>query len=291
IAVLLIDLGLERPHVAETVQHEFFSRRPPATPRTDARVFHQADWYGATGIARSYFDRPEMYWVIRNGVYPHVGSAWGLQSALNRDIDQTALLPTADLLQKMHELRGLTPHWFEPLMAMSNAGYRAMYLPAGQAGSGPSIRPIIFVPAATNPRFYFADGVAPSRDFVSRLSTGAYTRRIVFTDTAFTPASGEVLNVALRSNAAHLRVRSEGDALLVCSITRHKYWRATIDGVRADLIPANIAYQALRVPRGVHEIELRYDNPLLRWFGVVSLIALIAVAILAMIPERDRAQL
>jgi hypothetical protein len=57
------------------------------------------------------------------------------------------------------------------------------------------------------------------------------------------------------------------------------------------LLPANIAYQALRVPRGLHEIELRYDNPLPRWFGMVSLIALIAVVILAMIPERDRAQL
>ena len=68
-------------------------------------------------------------------------------------------------------------------------------------------------------------------------------------------------------------------------------WRATIDGKPAPLIAANIAYQALRVPAGAHEIEFRYSNPLVRWFGIVSIATLIALAILAMIPQRDRAQL
>jgi uncharacterized membrane protein YfhO len=72
-------------------------------------------------------------------------------------------------------------------------------------------------------------------------------------------------------------VQSAGDALLVISITRHKYWHATIDGHPAPLIGANIAYQALRVPAGAHDVRLWYDNPLVRWFGIVSLLSLIAL--------------
>ncbi|MGZ8811028.1 MAG: hypothetical protein ACXW29_07810, partial [Thermoanaerobaculia bacterium] len=105
------------------------------------------------------------------------------------------------------------------------------------------------------------------------------------------PAPGEVLGVSEASSSARLRVRSSGDALLVASITRHKYWSAFVDGKPAALIPVNLAYQALRVPGGVHEIELRYSNPLVRGFGIVSISTLIALLILAMIPRRDRAQL
>ncbi len=278
IVVLLADLGIERPRVAETIEHEFFTERPATLPNArDVRLFHQADWYGMAGIARAYFDLPEMYWVVRNGAFPHVGTTYGIASALNHDIDRTALLPTADLLDALLALRPRNPRWYEPLMAMSNAGYRAMYLPMTNAGRGKSIQPIIFVPAATNPRFYFADSVAPPRDFMPRLASNQWTRRIAFIDGVRIDAGGEVLQSTERSNRVHLRVRSDGDALLVCSITRHKYWHATIDGRPAGLLPVNIAFQALRLPRGLHEIDLRYENPLMRWFGIVSLVSLLCV--------------
>jgi hypothetical protein len=297
VALLVIDLGIERPFVAETVPSEFFAQRPKTIPqlRNDVRLFHQADWYGATAIFRSYFDLPEMYWVIRNGAYPHVNAQWGIESAMNRDIDQTALLPTADFLAAIPEVRDRTQDWLGRLAAMTNAGYRAIFLPTSQAGRGPSIRPIVFLPVPTNPRFYFADRVVPCNsrsEFVSAIANLEWSRRSACAAVApFAPARGEVLQLRKGSNFAALRVRSDGDALLICSITRHKYWRASIDGKPTALVPANLAYQAIRVPPGDHDVELRYDNPLVRWFGIVSLIALIAAVILAMIPERDRAQL
>jgi hypothetical protein len=292
IAVLVIDLGIERPRVAETVEREFFSQRPAAIPpaRTDVRLFHQADWYGFTGISRAYLDLPEMYWVIRNGVYPHVTATYGIETALNHDVDRTALLPTSDLLDAMQMLRARNPRWYEPLMAMSNAAYRAMFLPMTAAGRGKSIRPIIFVPAPSNPRFYFADSVAPSRDFLARLANNQWTKRIAFVDGVSIDAGGDVLQASQRSHSAHLRVRSAGNALLVCSITRHKYWRATIDGRPAELLPVNVAYQALRVPPGLHEIDLQYENPLVRWFGMVSLVTLLVVLIAAIRGPRPEAR-
>jgi len=287
--VLVVDLGIERPSVAETIDREFFSARPTTIPAIPpgGRLFHQADWYGTTGIARLYFDRPEEYWVIRNGAFPLFSAAWGIAPVLNRDIDRTALLPAADLLDAMAALRQRTPHWYEPLMAISNAGYRAMYLPVTQAGSGRSVRPIIFVPAATNPRYYFADSVAPSRDFVNRLAAGQWSSRIAFVDGVTAVGKAQVTSVSERSNSADLHVQSSGDALLVISITRHKYWNATIDGHAAALLPANIAYQALRVPAGAHDVRLRYDNPLVRWFGIVSLLSLIFVIALAAVTLRN----
>ncbi len=298
VAVLVIDLAIERPVVAETIEHRFFAERPGSVPQyaPGTRVFHQADWYGATAIARSYFDLPEMYWVIRNGAYPHMNAVWGIDNALNRDIDQTALLPTAELLAAMRELRQRTPRWVEPVAAISNARYRALFSPLAQAGRGESIRPIVFVPLPPSARFYFADRAsrcAGRADFVSLAASSEWTPRsaCVEADVSPRPAEGQVLAAAETSSSAHVRVRATGDALLVCSITRHKYWRALVDGRASVLIPANVAYQALRIPAGLHDVELRYDNPLLRWCGVVSLAALIAVLFLAIIPNRDRAQL
>ncbi len=279
IVVLLADLGLERPSVAETMPREFLTERPASIPaiRGDVRVFHQADWYNTTGIARLYFDLPEMYWVVRNGGYPNFQAAWGIESALNRDIDRTALLPTGDLLDAMAELRSRTPRYYEPLMAMTNAGYRAMFLPPDRAGRGSNIRPIVFVPTPTNARYSFADSVAAPRDFIARLASGQWTRRMAFVDGPPPSATGQVVSVSERSNATNLRVQATGDALLVISITRHKYWHATIDGRAATRLPANIAFQALRVPAGTHDIRLWYDNPLVRWFGIVSLLSLAAL--------------
>jgi hypothetical protein len=295
VAMLVVDLAIERPRVAETIEHEFFAERPVTVPQlpSGARLFHQADWYGATAIARAYFDLPEMYWVIRNGAYPHTNATLGIESALNRDIDQTALLATADLLTAMRELRTRTPRWVEGMAAVSGAGYRAVFAPVAQAGSGNAIAPIVFVPLPSAPRFYFADRVVDG-EFVSVAASAAWTRRTAVVPRAeargYTEAA-EVLTATQTSNSATLRVRASGDALLVCSITRHKYWRAFVDGKSARIIPANIAYQAIAIPAGAHDVELRYDNPLVRWCGVISLVALIAIAILAIIPHRDRAQL
>ncbi|MGZ8831723.1 MAG: hypothetical protein ACXW19_00830, partial [Thermoanaerobaculia bacterium] len=120
-------------------------------------------------------------------------------------------------------------------------------------------------------------------DWTQRIACGDFTPSV--------PATGEVTSVSEGSSSARLRVRASGDSLLVASITRHKYWSAFVDGKPAALIPVNLAYQALRVSGGVHEIELRYSNPLVRGFGIVSISTLIALLILAMIPRRDRAQL
>ncbi|HEX9163529.1 MAG TPA: hypothetical protein VF980_17615, partial [Thermoanaerobaculia bacterium] len=292
--LLVVDLGIERPSLAETVPSTFFRQRPASVPPfpPGVRLFHQADWYSGIPIARSYFDRPEMYWVLRNGAYPHMNAVFGIPSALNRDIDRTSLLPTADLVAAMSDVRGLARRWVERLAAISNVGYRAVFMPPERAGRGVSIRPIVFVPVAGNPRFYFAGdiGRCVSRaDLVRFLLAPPWPRRAAcIAATPFVPSGGEVLEVTERSNAARLRVRASGEALLVISITRHKYWHASIDGAPAALLPVNLAYQGLRVRAGDHAIELWYDNPLIRWFGLLSAVALLVTLALAAKPTTEK---
>ena len=169
------------------------------------------------------------------------------------------------------------------MAAVSAAGYRAVFAPVAQAGKGKSIQPIVFVPLPAAPRFYFADRVV-SGDFVSIASSPAWTARTAVTSRAEARGhteAGQVLTASQTSNSATLRVRAAGDALLVASITRHKYWHASIDGKPAALIPVNVAYQAVSIPPGSHDVEMRYDNVLIRWSAVVSGLALIAAALLA----------
>jgi hypothetical protein len=290
--VTVLDLGYQRISTAETVNGEFFRTPPQVVQRIDRRVriFHQADWYPATFVARHYFDLPEMYWVLRNGLYPMAGAAWGVATAMNRDIDETFLTPATDFNIAMNELRRRNaPQWFEPLMAMSAAGYRAMYLPFEQqvarAGSDRrSIEPIIFVPTRTNSMFYFADRIVRSRsreEFVRQLSSGGTPPRTAFVDLApFAPPAARVLAIRPRSNSMEVDVEATGTALLVCSITRHKYWSATMDQRDARLFPVNLQYQGLLVPAGRHTIRMQYRNPLLIAGGAISLVSAALLSLL-----------
>jgi uncharacterized membrane protein YfhO len=79
------------------------------------------------------------------------------------------------------------------------------------------------------------------------------------------------------NNAADIDVVAGAVAFLSISVTSHKYWSATIDGQPAQLIPANIAYQGLFVPRGAHHIRMEYRNPMILIGGVITLLAVIAL--------------
>ena len=273
ILAVALDLGYERFSIAETVSGDFFRTPPAAAQKIDrrVRVFHQADWYGATITARRYLDLPEMYWVLRNGLYPMAGAIWKVPVAMNRDIDESFLTPTADFNAALVELRRRNaPRWFEPLMAMSGAGYRAMYLPFHRTSDPKNIDPIIFVPQPTNPTFYFADRIVRCRSLAEFIEgVPKASMRTAFAD--IDPAQAQ----------------AGGRRLLVISITRHKYWRATIDGRDAELIPVNIQYQGLIVPAGRHTIRMRYRNPLFIFGGAIS-IGSLAVLFVLMLRERNR---
>ena len=155
-----------------------------------------------------------------------------------------------------------------PFMLMGNAEY--LVLPG---------RPIRIVRGETLPRYWFADQIVPIRsreEFVRNMSR-RWSDRTIFMESASPASRGEILTVQESSHRTKLKVHADRSALLFASVTPHRYWRVTIDGTRARLMTANIGFQAVIVPAGMHTIRLDYFNPLLAVSAIISIISFLIV--------------
>jgi hypothetical protein len=97
------------------------------------------------------------------------------------------------------------------------------------------------------------------------------------------PAGAGSVAVEERSaGRARLKVRvALPAAVLSVSRTFDPNWRARLDGSELALSPADGFLTAATVPKGNHEIALRYENPAFGAGGALSLASLLAVALLA----------
>ena len=233
-------------------------------------VFHRGEWARQDLAAKYDAFSPAV--TTHNALRPYSPAAWGIRSALEVDFDETDLLPTHDLLDSMQRLGNSGfPRWSEPFMQLSNVRYVIDYDPSGSIQS-----PIIIRRFPSQGRYWFARTLQPASQF-ERSIRAPIPNGVAFTDTAFTPAPAAITNVAESSHSADIDVEATGRSFLVATITRHKYWRAAIDGQPAPLLPANIAYQGLVVPAGHHHIALRYWNPLVAIGAVISALSLLGV--------------
>ncbi len=73
----------------------------------------------------------------------------------------------------------------------------------------------------------------------------------------------------------------EDGRYLVITTSWSSGWTATIDGVSAEVLKADTAFMAVRVPSGKHAVRLAYRTPLLLEGLVVSLASIFATAWLA----------
>jgi len=301
VVVDLLPVGLE---VLPRMNRSFFDEAPELAAELDVRreeyrIFHEVDWYGRSDVARNYFRRSERaYRVIRNGMFPMTPAQWGFSTVLERDYDRTALLPTVDFVSAMWQVRDAgQPRWREIFGSMSNVRYRARYRPYAEevvrmGDDEASIRPVDFVEMDVVPRYYVADQIVRLRspdEFATRLVREQFSDRVAFVEMeAFDPAGGRVVSVDETANRARIVVETEGRTLLVASVTRHRYWSATVDGEAVRLEPVNLAYQGVVLERGRHEVEMIYRNPLVAPLGVFSLVAFAAcLAAMVVRPGRE----
>lgn len=79
----------------------------------------------------------------------------------------------------------------------------------------------------------------------------------------------------------HLTVEVDAlaPAVLVVNDAFQPGWRATLDGVEASILPANLAVRAVGVPAGRHVVELRYRAPGLRAGLLVGAAAWLGLAL------------
>lgn len=281
----------------------FFLTAPPAAKRFPPnrgafRIFHESDWYGQEEPARKYFSTGDaVYWIVRNGVFPMTPAGYGLSMVMERDYDKTALLPTIEFTDSVWDMkRSGKSDWYAPVMAMSNAWYRALYKPFDQEkkrvnGKMKLAEPIDFVEGEHHPRYYFADqliAVRDRHDFVRLLAHGSYSKRSAFVMNApaFVPGRGVVHRWSETANTATIDVESVGTGFLVMSVTPHKYWTITVDGAKTNAIRTNVGYQGIVVPHGRHRVVMRYRNPLAAGGAKISIAASLLLLATALVARR-----
>jgi hypothetical protein len=103
-----------------------------------------------------------------------------------------------------------------------------------------------------------------------------------------TPAfQGSARWLERRPDRLRLETTSSGDGLLVLADAYDPGWRATVDGARAPVLRANVAFRGVAVPGGRHTVELVYRPLSVVWGLSLSLAALVATGLLVV---RDRAR-
>ena len=269
--ITVADLGMHVRELAPTMPGRFFEPPPVAaalsSARGPSRLFHAASWPVWGDRALVLRGGNDTYWSQRATLPPFTSAMYGLQSAIDLDINLTNLAPTADFVQSFWEIASHRVP-FDALLPMANVG--STLVPARDG--------VRIVRVAANPRYLFAramERVSSREDFVQKLSSRRWDPGTAFVARQpFAPAPGLVRRVKERTNEAAIEVDSSGQSFLMISVTPHRYWSARIDGVSTPLEIVNIGFQGLVVPAGHHLIRMTYRNPLIAICGAISLLAL-----------------
>ncbi|MGA8809253.1 MAG: YfhO family protein [Thermoanaerobaculia bacterium] len=269
-----VDLGSRIRSVAPRLDESFYAPPPLAinlrAQHGPVRIFNDAAWKYLTGAAR--ISQEESEWRLRNSLMPEIQTAWGIESALEIDVAATDLLPSAELELLFWKARRLgRDDLLQRLASFAGITHVVLLRDARSANDPVRIQPF------PGNRYYFARQLLPA----ARIMDPDVPRFAAFVQQPFAPAPGRVLRVNEHGNDIDIDVESAGSAALIMSITRHKYWSATIDGMPASLYAANIAFQGLTIPRGPHHVTLRYRNPLIVICGIVSLLTVAALLVIA----------
>ena len=89
------------------------------------------------------------------------------------------------------------------------------------------------------------------------------------------------------ADRARLEVEASRPALVVLADTWDPGWRASVDGRPAAVLRANVTFRAVMVPPGQHVVQMVY-RPRAAWLGLVTSLASLAVAAIAVIARRRR---
>ncbi|HEV7237704.1 MAG TPA: hypothetical protein VGQ36_00565 [Thermoanaerobaculia bacterium] len=293
---VLLDLGLILPEIAPRVPTEYFTEPPLLARQLPGdrhawRLLHVIEWQAQDVAVRPFTTGQDLYWISRNSLRPMMPARWGIRTVMEADYDMTELLPTAQFVESAWWLAHAREDWPVIIGAMANARFFGKYDDPQQAlarvnGNRRIVQPVRVLPLGDNPRYFFAERlvrIRDSRDFAEQLSRVRSTVGTAFVQRApFSPARGIVRSVRETANTARIEVETAGTAFLVMSVTPHKYWSITVDGIQSEAVIANVGFQGVVIPTaGRHVVEMRYRNPLITVGAAISVVALLALAFVA----------
>jgi Bacterial membrane protein YfhO len=272
--VMLVDLVPRLPGVMKREAPGYYD--PPPIARSlapSARIFNDAAWQWVYDPRLSRTSLEAMRTIARNAMFEQRPAAFGIQSVLEDDVNRTHLPHTAQFADAFWRIRRQAIDKRDWLLSLAGVTDVLVATPEKlkDARSEFEIEPVAAIPQG-NTRYSFAREILTARSG-DELVAAVLNR----TTPPGIGAGGRVVDALEGPNFVQLQVEASGDGLLVLAITRHEYWRATIDGRDVPILPANLAFQAVRVPAGRHRVVMRYRNPVVVWSGAVSLIAAAAL--------------
>jgi hypothetical protein len=271
---VLADLGSRVRTIAPRIEESLYTpprlARALATEPQPVRIFNDASWQ--LFVRPAPLAQAAQAWQARNAVLPEAQALWGIESALEIDLAGTDLAPSAAYASLFFDARRLG-HRDVVQRLLALAGVTHLIMTRDAVSIDNPVRVLRF----PGMRYYFADQLLPT----PQITAPNASRSAAFVDRPFAPGAGRVLRVSEHGNGIDLDVEAASNAALIISITRHKYWRAAIDGNPAPLYAANVAFQAITIPRGAHHVSLRYRNPVIVICGMISLLTVAALLVIA----------
>ena len=100
-------------------------------------------------------------------------------------------------------------------------------------------------------------------------------------------SGGRVISIRRGAETVELEAESQEEGLLVVNDAWAPGWKAAIDGVEAELMPADVLVRSVRWPAGRHRLVMKYEMPGLVAGAIISGLAL-AVGMAAFVWQRRR---
>lgn len=320
-AMSLADLLLAGRGLNPTAPPELLAAPPPvlaAIRQEDRRRLYVYDYLAAPGLARRHLGRDDPYvmrlganappWMealgMRAYLTPPVAEVWGVFQSY--DMDAMGLLPTPqvglnDLLLRSEgsplHLRLLALGAVSEMVALHADGLESLPVAATFPGLFPEPIRVFRVPDPL-PRTYAVAGVrvADGPDALGVLADPTFDarREVVLSEGTDVPPArtfaGTSRVVSFRPDRVLLEADLAEAGYVVLVDAYGPGWGATVDGRPVPLLRANVAFRAVRVPAGRHQIEL-VDRPSSVIAGLsASLLTLLALLgwLLAHRPVRPR---
>jgi hypothetical protein len=276
-----------------------------AVPGSSERYLGRRSAFLVDALPRGWSYREGVAFGLQQYLIAPMGARYGIFGSFDvdqrglypRELDDLTRLPWALDDAPLARVRLLQLGGVSHVVALHAKGFEAL----AEVARFPSVyaEPIrVFRVEEPLPRSYVAEGIriVPDGDALAALvDPGFDFRREVLLAGGISPrpaqadSAGESRVVSYLPDRVQLAVSARRAAVVVLLDSFDPGWKAWVDGEPARILRANVAFRAVRVSAGVHEVEMRYrPRALSVGIAISALTASMALAAVALVVSGAR---